>query len=77
MKPLEKTEDLKTQEETLRSATEPLKLPEDVAKIYSVGRGVVRVFVDTVGGGLVDLNKVSLAKAEKLAARGILIKKAS
>lgn len=75
MKPLDKIEDLKAQESEVKSATEPLKLPDEVAKVYDVAPGIVRIFMDTVGGGLVDLNKVSLAKAEKLASRKILIKK--
>jgi hypothetical protein len=72
-KELVKTPELLEQEELLKD-TGALKLPEDVGKVYTVKPGLVRIFVDTVGGGTVDLNKISLAKAEKLAARGLLIK---
>lgn len=75
MKPLEKSEELKAQEKSLQD-TDPLKLPEEVAKNYAVKPGIARQFIDAGGGGhLVDLNKITPEKAEKLAARGILIKK--
>lgn len=73
-KELTKSPEVVEQEEMLKD-TGALQLPADVDKVYSVKPGLVRVFVDTVGGGNVDLNKISLAKAEKLAARGLLIKK--
>jgi hypothetical protein len=72
-KKIEKSPELKAQEELLKD-TSALKLPDDVAKVYTVKPGIVRVFIDTAGGGLVDLNSISLVKAEKLAERGILIK---
>jgi hypothetical protein len=75
-KKLEKSEELKAQEEVLKDES-PLKLPDDVAKGYDVTPGHVRVFIDTQSGALVDLNKISLAKAAKLAERGILKKKGS
>lgn len=75
MKPTDKSDELKAQEEALKD-TGALKLPDDVSKIYTVKPGIVRMFIDAGGGGaLVDLNKISMAKAEKLASRGILIKK--
>jgi hypothetical protein len=86
MKPqLEKSPELKNQEEVLKQTLEdniakkpspldPLQLPSDVAASYKVAPGAVRVFLDTVTGSLVDLNIISVAQAEKLAARGILIK---
>lgn len=75
MKPSDKSDELKAQEEALKD-TGALKLPEDVAKVYSVQPGIVRMFIDAGGGGqLIDLNKINMAKADKLATRGILIKK--
>jgi hypothetical protein len=75
MKPSDKSDELKAQEEALKD-TDALKLPDDVAKSYTVKPGIVRMFIDAGGGGvLIDLNKINVAKAEKLAARGILIKK--
>lgn len=74
MKPLEKSEELKAQEESLKD-TSPLKLPDDVAKSYTVKPGIARQFIDAGGGGqLVDLNRISIEKAAKLAERGILKK---
>lgn len=69
----EKAEDLKAQEQLLKD-TSALSLPSDVATGYKVAPGIVRVFVDAATGGLIDLNSISVVQAEKLAARGILIK---
>jgi hypothetical protein len=86
MKPqLEKSPELKNQEEVLKQTLEdniakkpspldPLQLPADVASNYKVAPGTVRVFLDTATGSLIDLNVISTVQADKLAARGILIK---
>lgn len=74
-KELEKSEELKAVEAAVNSK-EALKLPDVVASKYSVAPGTVRVFIDAgAGGALVDLNKITLAQAEKLAVRGILVSK--
>jgi hypothetical protein len=71
---LKKSNELIAREEALKDTT-PLQLKEEVDKIYKVADGYVRTFVDTQGGGLVDLNKINLTQAEALEKRGILIKK--
>lgn len=49
-----------------------IKLPEDVAKVYKPGPKVVReIYHGSVGR--VDLNKISMKLAKKLAEAGVLI----
>jgi len=74
-KELEKSEELKAVESAVAS-TGVLKLPDAIASKFTVAPGSVRVFIDAGNGGaLVDLNRITLAQAESLAARGILIAK--
>ena len=47
-------------------------LRDEVAKVYEPARGAVRVFLDTISGKTVDLNKVTLKDAEGLVKLGVL-----
>jgi hypothetical protein len=66
-----KSADLKEQEAALKD-TSALKLPEAVGQKYTVRPGTARIFHDTATGSLVDLNRIDVKRAEKLASRGIL-----
>lgn len=49
-----------------------IKLPEDVAKVYKPAPGIVReIYHGSVGR--VDLNKINMVAAKKLADAGVLL----
>lgn len=72
-----KSPELLQQEQMVKEGKEApqTKLRDDVAAVYEVGEGHVRVFLDTLTGKTVDLNKITLKEAADLAERGILKKK--
>lgn len=58
-----------------RIPEEPLKLKDDVADIYSPVKGRIRFITKAPNREMIDLSKVSMARAPSFEERGFLKKK--